>query len=48
VLIEAMFAGKDTQFVETQVKFEDGRMGSVRANVAIAQATRHGSLAKAA
>ena len=47
-LVEAMFAGKDSQFVETQVKFEDGRMGSVRATVAIAQAKRHGSLAGAA
>ena len=43
VLVEAMFAGKDAQYVETQVKFEDGRMGSVRATVSIAQATRYGA-----
>jgi len=48
VLVEAMFAGKESQYVETQVKFEDGRMGSVSATVRIAQARRHGALARAA
>lgn len=47
-LLEAMFAGKDSQFVETQVKFEDGRTGAVSATLRIANARRIDGLAKAA
>ena len=39
-LIDALYSGKDEQFIETQVKFEDGRLGSIRANVKIAHAQR--------
>ena len=35
VLIEALFDGKSTQFIETAVKFEDGRIGSVCADLKI-------------
>jgi long-chain acyl-CoA synthetase len=34
-LIDALYGGKTTQFIETVVKFEDGRTGSVSATLAI-------------
>jgi len=39
-LIDALYSGKDEQFIETQVKFEDGRLGSISANLKIAHAQR--------
>ena len=33
VLIDALYGGKTSQFIETQVKFEDGRTGSVSATL---------------
>ncbi|WP_442951932.1 AMP-dependent synthetase/ligase [Orrella sp. JC864] len=41
-LIEALYAGRDSQYIETEVKFEDGRSGRIAATVAIRQARRHG------
>jgi long-chain acyl-CoA synthetase len=35
VLVDALYDGKTTQFIETQVKFEDGRTGSVSATLRI-------------
>jgi long-chain acyl-CoA synthetase len=35
VLIEALYSGKPSQFIETQVKFEDGRTGKVAADLQI-------------
>jgi len=35
VLIEALYAGRTSQFISTQVKFEDGRQGQVSADLAI-------------
>jgi long-chain acyl-CoA synthetase len=35
VLIEALYGGKQSQFIETQVKFEDGRSGKVAADLVI-------------
>jgi len=35
VLVEALFAGRDTQFIETDVKFEDGRIGKISADIKI-------------
>jgi len=35
VLIDALYAGKSSQFIETAVKFEDGRTGSVSADLKI-------------
>jgi long-chain acyl-CoA synthetase len=38
VLVDALYAGKAEQFIETVVKFEDGRTGSVSATLAIRDA----------
>ncbi|MDE2617762.1 MAG: AMP-binding protein [Burkholderiales bacterium] len=38
VLIEALYAGRSEQFIETQVKFEDGRSGTVSATLPIRDA----------
>ena len=35
VLVDALYGGKMSQFIETQVKFEDGRTGSVSATLKI-------------
>ena len=35
LLIDALYGGKTSQFIETQVKFEDGRTGSVSATLRI-------------
>jgi long-chain acyl-CoA synthetase len=35
VLVDALYGGKTSQFIETQVKFEDGRTGSVSATLKI-------------
>lgn len=41
ILIDALYGGKKEQFIETQVKFEDGRTGSVSATLQIMEAKRH-------
>ena len=38
VLVDALYAGKSEQFIETQVKFEDGRTGSVSATLKLSDA----------
>ena len=38
VLIDALYAGKTSQFIETEVKFEDGRRGKVSADLKIVDA----------
>jgi long-chain acyl-CoA synthetase len=35
VLVDARYGGKSEQFIETAVKFEDGRSGSVSATLKI-------------
>jgi len=35
VLIDALYTGKESQFIETEVKFEDGRRGKVSADLRI-------------
>ncbi len=35
VLVDALYSGKTEQYIETQVKFEDGRSGSVNATLRI-------------
>jgi long-chain acyl-CoA synthetase len=35
VLIDALYSGKSSQFIETEVKFEDGRRGKVAADLRI-------------
>nr|WP_233582861.1 AMP-binding protein [Candidimonas sp. SYP-B2681] len=38
VLVDALFKGKSKQFIETEVKFEDGRTGKISADLKIAEA----------
>ena len=38
VLIDALYSGKASQFIETQVKFEDGRSGMISADLRITDA----------
>jgi long-chain acyl-CoA synthetase len=38
VLVDALYGGKSEQYIETQVKFEDGRTGKVSATLKIADA----------
>src|SRR5262245_17131800 len=38
VVIDAMYGGKQECYIETQVKFEDGRVGKIAANLRIADA----------
>lgn len=40
VLVQALFDGKTHQFVETEVKFEDGRKGMISADIKIQDLTR--------
>lgn len=48
VLVDALYAGRAEQFIETQVKFEDGRTGSVSATLKLVDATIHPASARAA
>jgi long-chain acyl-CoA synthetase len=48
VLVDALFAGKAEQYIETQVKFEDGRVGKVSATLPIREAKVLAPMAKAA
>jgi long-chain acyl-CoA synthetase len=48
VLVDALYAGKTNQFIETQVKFEDGRTGVVSADLRIADSKVLPSMKKAA
>ena len=48
VLIEALYAGKSSQYIETQVKFEDGRQGVVAADLRIVDVKTFAALNKAA
>ncbi|MFP3755370.1 MULTISPECIES: AMP-dependent synthetase/ligase [Cupriavidus] len=40
VLVDALYAGKPEQFIETRVKFEDGREGSVSATLKLVDVKR--------
>ena len=40
VLIDALYAGQAEQFIETQVKFEDGRTGAVSATLKLRDVPR--------
>ena len=48
VLVDALYGGKTQQFIETAVKFEDGRSGSVSATLPIVDAKTYPSMKKAA
>ena len=47
-LVDALYGGKSEQFIETAVKFEDGRSGSVSATIQIIDAHTFSSIRKAA
>jgi len=48
VLIEALYAGRSSQFIQTEVRFEDGRQGVISAELAIADAQTYATLEQAA
>jgi long-chain acyl-CoA synthetase len=48
VLVDALYGGKSEQFVQTQVKFEDGRTGSVSATLRIVDVPTFPALQRAA
>lgn len=48
VLVDALYGGKTEQFIETAVKFEDGRTGSVSATLSIVDAKTFPAMKKAA
>ena len=48
MLIDALYSGKPSQYIETQVKFEDGRTGNVKADLRIIDVAPQPPLAKAA
>jgi long-chain acyl-CoA synthetase len=48
VLIDALYGGKAAQYIETQVKFEDGRTGMVAAELKIADAKTFPAIRRAA
>ena len=48
VLVDALYGGKNEQFIETEVKFEDGRTGRVAATLKIADAKTFPAMGKAA
>ncbi|RIX49139.1 MAG: long-chain fatty acid--CoA ligase [Rhodocyclales bacterium GT-UBC] len=47
-LIDALYAGKSNQFIETEVKFEDGRRGKISADLRIVDAKTFPIVKKAA
>ena len=47
-LVDALYGGKTEQFIETQVKFEDGRTGSVKATLRINDAKTFAAVRSAA
>ncbi len=48
VLVDALYAGRASQFIATEVRFEDGRRGTIEADLAIEDAKTFGALADAA
>ena len=48
VLVEAMYGGRNEQFIETMVKFEDGRTGKIAATVKVRDAKTYAPMQKAA
>lgn len=48
VLVDALYAGRTEQFIETQVKFEDGRTGSVSATLKLSDTKTYAPVKAAA
>ena len=47
-LVDALYAGRSEQYIETQVKFEDGRTGSVSATLRLSDTKTFAPVKKAA
>jgi len=48
VLLDALYGGRNEQYIETQVKFEDGRTGMVSATLKIMDARTYPAMRAAA
>ena len=48
VLVDALYGGKTEQYIETAVRFEDGRAGSVAATLSIIDAETFPAMKRAA
>jgi long-chain acyl-CoA synthetase len=48
VLVDALYGGRNEQYIETQVKFEDGRTGMVSATLKILDARTYPAMRAAA
>jgi long-chain acyl-CoA synthetase len=48
VLVDALYGGKVSQYIETQVRFEDGRAGMVAADLKIVDAKTYPGMRRAA
>jgi len=48
VLVDALYAGRNEQYIETQVKFEDGRTGSVSATLKLSDTKTYAPVKAAA
>ena len=47
-LVEALYAGRESQYVQTEVRFEDGRVGTVAATLQLRMARTYAPMARAA
>jgi long-chain acyl-CoA synthetase len=47
-LVEALYAGRESQYVQTEVRFEDGRVGTVAATLQLRTARTYAPMARAA
>jgi len=48
VLLDGLYGGKSVQHIDTKVKFEDGRSGSIAADLKLSDARRFPAVTKAA
>ena len=48
VLLDGLYGGKTVQHIDTKVKFEDGRSGSIAADLKLCDAKRFPAVTKAA
>ena len=48
VLLDGLYGGKTVQHIDTKVKFEDGRSGSIAADLKLSDAKRYPAVTKAA
>ena len=48
MLVDALYGGKASQYIETQMNFEDGRTGVVAADLRIADAKTFPAVQRAA